>query len=107
MDEAHQVATGYSPAATAIAHLFVERSEHGLFADPQCRVGELAQETDLSIEDTHDAIDELSDFVEMSDSLVEISQKYVSAKEPALLNSTVIGNRGILPKMRCNSPQPS
>ena len=78
--EAHQGGTGCSPAATAIARLFVERSKHGLGGDPQFRVGELAQETDLSIEDTHDAIDELSDFVEMSDSMVEISRQYVSAK---------------------------
>ena len=64
--EARQVATGYSPAATAIAHLFVERSEHGLFPDPQIKVGELARETGLSIEDTEDALCELSDFVEKS-----------------------------------------
>ena len=79
--EARQVATGYSPAATAIARLFVERSKHGLGGDPLFRVGELAQETDLSIEDTRDAIDELSDFVEMSDRRAEISRQYVSAKE--------------------------
>lgn len=72
--------TGYSSDATAVARLFVERSEHGLFADPQFRVGELAQETGLSIEDTEDALYELSDFVGMSDERGEISQKSVFAK---------------------------
>ena len=78
--EARQTDTGYSPAATTAARLFVERSKHGLGGDPRFRVDELAQETDLSIEDTHDAIDELSDFVEMTNRLVEISRQYVSAK---------------------------
>ena len=78
--EARQTDTGYSPAATAVARLFVERSEHGLFADPQFRVGELAQETGLSIEDTEDALYELADFVGMSSELGEISQKHVFAK---------------------------
>ena len=78
--EARQANTGYSPAATAVARLFVERSEHGLFADPQFRVDELAQETGLSIEDTEDALYELSDFVGMSSELGEISQKHVFAK---------------------------
>lgn len=78
---ARQADTGYSPAATAVARLFVERSEHGLFADPQFRVGELAQETGLSIEDTEDALYELSDFVGMSSAKGKISQKSVFAKE--------------------------
>lgn len=69
--EARQTDTGYSPAATAVARLFVERSEHGLFADPQLRVSEMAQETGLSIEDIEDALYELSAFVEMSPELVE------------------------------------
>ena len=79
--EARQTDTGYSPAATTVARLFVERSKHGLFGDPQFTVGELVQETDLSIEDTQDAIDELSDFVGMSSKRGEISQKYVFAKK--------------------------
>ena len=79
--EAHQAATGYSPAATAVAHLFVERSEHGLFADPQLNVGELAQETGLSIEDIEDALYELAGFVEMSDETGEGAYKGVFVKE--------------------------
>ena len=78
--EARQTDTGYSPAATAVARLFVERSEHGMFADPQFRVDELAQETGLSMEDTEDALYELSGFVGMSSELGEISQKHVFAK---------------------------
>ena len=64
--EARQTDTGYSPAATAIARLFVERSEHGLGGDPQFTVGDLARETGLSIEDTEDAFYDLADFVGMS-----------------------------------------
>ena len=79
--EARQTDTGYSPAATVIARLFVERSEHGLFADYQPKVDELVQETGLSIEDIKDALCELSAFVEISSELGEISQKHVFAKE--------------------------
>ena len=78
--EARQTDTGYSPAATAVARLFVERSEHGLFADPQFRVDELAQETGLSIDDTQDALYELSGFIGMSSERGEISQKHMFAK---------------------------
>ena len=78
--EVRQTDTGYSPAATSVARLFVERSGHGLFADPQFRVDELAQETGLSIEDTQDALYELSDFIDMSSELGEISRKHVFAK---------------------------
>ena len=78
--EARQADTGYSPAATAVARLFVDRSEHGLFADPQFRVGELAQETGLSIEDTEDALYELSGFVGMSSGRGEVAQRHVFAR---------------------------
>ncbi len=56
----------YPPAATAIARLFVERTEHALFADPQFDVGDLAGVIGLSIEDTKDALYELSGFVKLS-----------------------------------------
>ena len=78
--EARQTDTGYSPAATAVARLFVERSEHGMFDDPQFRVSELAQETGLSIEDTEDALYELSAFVGILPELGDISQRHVFAK---------------------------
>ena len=78
--EAHQSDTGYSAAATAVAHLFVERSEHGLFADPQLNVGDLARETGLSIEDVEDALYELAAFVEMSDETGEGAYKGVFVK---------------------------
>lgn len=58
--------TGYSAAASAIARLFVERSEHALFADPQLTIDELAKEAALSVEDTKDALHELSGFLKVS-----------------------------------------
>lgn len=60
------VRTGYSPAASVIARLFVERSKHGVFADPQFDVEELAKEASLSVEDTEDALHELSGFIKLS-----------------------------------------
>ncbi|QWG18797.1 toll/interleukin-1 receptor domain-containing protein [Bradyrhizobium sediminis] len=58
--------TGYSAAANAIARYFVEKSEDGLFGDPICEVDELAKEVGLSVEDTEDAIQELSGFLRLS-----------------------------------------
>ena len=75
-------ATAYSPDAKAVARLFVERSEHGLFADLQFRGGKLAQETGLSIEDVEDALYELANFVVIPSELgVEVADQYVFAKE--------------------------
>jgi hypothetical protein len=54
--------TGYSAAATAIARFFVEHTKHALFADPQIDIDALAHETELSLEDTTDALYELRDF---------------------------------------------
>lgn len=79
--EARQADTGYSKAATAIAHLFVERSEHGLFADLQFRGGKLARETALSIEDVEDALYELADFVVIPSEGGEVADQHVFAKE--------------------------
>jgi hypothetical protein len=58
--------TGYSAAATAVARFFVGRTQHALLADPQLDASELARETGLSIEDTKDALYELSGFVKVS-----------------------------------------
>ena len=58
--------TGYSAAATSIARLFVERTEHALFGDPQVNISDLARETGLSVEDTKDGLYELSSFVKLS-----------------------------------------
>ena len=57
-----QTKTGYSPAATAIAKLFVESTEHGVFADPQFSVESLAEETSLTAPDVKDGLFELSNF---------------------------------------------
>ncbi len=58
--------TGYSPAANAVAKYFVENSEHGLFADPQISVEDLAKVTGMTLEDTEDALYELSGYVRES-----------------------------------------
>jgi hypothetical protein len=63
---AAETKSGYSPAATAIAGHFVENTQHALFADPQFTIEELAKETCLSIEDTNDALYELSGFLKLS-----------------------------------------
>jgi len=82
MDDMDQAVEGYTPAATTIARLFVERSEHGLHGDPQFRVGDLAQQTGLSIEDTKDALDvELANFVEMSSRVGKMANRSVLVKE--------------------------
>lgn len=62
VSEATDAQTGYSPAATAIAKLFVERTQHAAFADPQFDVEDLARETGLSIPDVKDGLYELSAF---------------------------------------------
>lgn len=54
--------TGYSAAANAVACYFVENSKYGRFGDPIIDVEPLAQETGLTIDDTKDALFELSAF---------------------------------------------
>jgi hypothetical protein len=58
--------TGHSAAASAVARYFVENSRHGTFADPQIDVEELAQKVGLSVDDTNDALYELSGLVKVS-----------------------------------------
>ena len=60
--ETVETQTGYSPAANVIAKLFVERTEHGVFADPQFSVESLAEETGLTVADAKDGLFELSTF---------------------------------------------
>jgi len=55
--------TGYSPAANAIAKLFVEQTKYARFADPQFSVEKLAEEVELTVPDTKDALYELSAFI--------------------------------------------
>lgn len=54
--------TGYSAAANAVARYFVQNSKHGRFGDPMTDVEPLAQEAGLSLDDTKDALYELSAF---------------------------------------------
>lgn len=58
--------TGYSAAASAVARYFVENSEHGMFADPQIDVEDMAQKVGLSVDDTNDALYELSGLVKVA-----------------------------------------
>lgn len=60
----HSSSTGYSAAATAVARMFVEASEHGNSFDPMLSVAKLCEKTGLTEEDLDDAVHELRDFVE-------------------------------------------
>lgn len=55
--------TGYSAAATAVARVFVEASEHGTGFDPQMSLEDLCEKTGLTNEDLDDAIHELGGMV--------------------------------------------
>ncbi|MCP8685960.1 toll/interleukin-1 receptor domain-containing protein [Marinobacterium sedimentorum] len=63
---AAEAKTKYSPAATTVAGLFVEKTENGMFADPQYRLEALVQATGLTFPDLKDALFELSDFLKES-----------------------------------------
>jgi hypothetical protein len=56
--------SGYSPAATAIARVFVIQSENGLWADPQLSLEELASAAELTLDDVTDGVHELSAMLE-------------------------------------------
>jgi len=61
---AETVDSGYSPAATAVARLFVEITQNALHSDPMLSVEELRERTSLSEEDASDATYELRGMVE-------------------------------------------
>ena len=54
--------TGYSPAANAVAKLFVQQSKHGRSADPQISADDIVEQTGLTLKDAQDALFELSPF---------------------------------------------
>jgi len=56
--------SGFSSAATAIAKIFVERTENAAFWDPRISIQEIAEETSLSDEDVSDALFELKGMVD-------------------------------------------
>lgn len=58
--------TGYSPAATAVAKVFVESSSTATFGDPQLTVADLAGQTKLSEDDVRDALHELRAYFTVS-----------------------------------------
>lgn len=68
----------YSPAATTVAGLFVEKTENGMFADPQYRLEILAQETELTVPDLKDALFELSAFLKESHGIVLVQPSLVT-----------------------------
>lgn len=70
VEQTAQTETGYSMAATAIARYFVERTEHATFADQQIKLDELAHYIGLSVEDTEDALYELSDYCKVTHGIV-------------------------------------
>src|SRR5207244_3514732 len=59
-----EVNTGYSPAATAVAKLFVERTQNALYFDPVISVQEIVEVATLSEDDISDALYELRNMVE-------------------------------------------
>jgi hypothetical protein len=60
----HEIDSGYSLAATAIAKLFVEMTENALHSDPMLSINQVCDATLLSEEDVSDALHELRGMVE-------------------------------------------
>jgi hypothetical protein len=65
MDERVAADSGYSPAANAVARVYVQASKYGRKFDPQLSKQELAERTGLSAEDLADALHELSHCIEV------------------------------------------
>ncbi|CAM5413894.1 hypothetical protein AFEL58S_02238 [Afipia felis] len=84
------IETGYSPAATAVAKIFVEASETAMFGDPQLTVQELGTQTTLSEDDVRDALHELRTYFTLSfdralpkDELFVVFDKHFTTWDPA------------------------
>lgn len=84
------IKTGYSPAATVVAKVFVEASETAMFGDPQLTVQELATQTALSEDDVRDALHELQAYFTVSfdralpkDELFVAFDKHFTTSDPA------------------------
>jgi hypothetical protein len=60
----HPAQARYSAAATAVARVFVEQTEHGMWADPQLTADDLSKATGLTEDDVMDALHELWTLVE-------------------------------------------
>lgn len=63
VSQSQRTNTGYSPAATLIAKLFVETSVHAESFDPQIRREDLLAKTQLGDDDATDALHELRDYI--------------------------------------------
>ena len=88
--EVEETKTGYSVAATAVAKLFVDSTEHAMFADPQMTISEIAKETGLPEDDVEDALHELGGLVKVNfgrvlvqDELFSTFDKYWKPWDPA------------------------
>jgi hypothetical protein len=62
---AQEPKTGYSPAATAVAKIFVMATTNATLADPQRTIDALASESGLPVEDVRDALHELRSLVQV------------------------------------------
>ena len=78
--QAQEVKTGYSPAVSAVAKLFVERSQSALKFDPQLDVDEIVGATKLTVNDVLDAVDELEE-----DGFVERTKELVPPEEATII----------------------
>lgn len=66
VQEAKSKETGYSPAATAVAKVFVEQSKNAVFGDPQLSYEKLQNLTGLTEDDVEDALHELTGMIKVS-----------------------------------------
>lgn len=66
IEQAQELQTGYSPAATAIAGQFVIHTKHGMLGDPRFSEDDLSKELDLTVSDVKDGVYELSGFIDSS-----------------------------------------
>ena len=66
VEQAQELQTGYSPAATVIAGLLVVHTKHGMLGDPRFTVDDLSRDTGLTVSDVKDGLYELSSFIDSS-----------------------------------------
>lgn len=74
-----EIDSGYSPAATAVAKLFAERTENASHHDPMLSLQVIGEDTSLSEEDVADAVHELKGMVEEHyDMVIPLPELYVT-----------------------------
>lgn len=80
------VNSGYSPAAMALAKVFVTESETGCFADLDFTIQSLAERAGLTLDDTKDALHELRNFIDVRRFMGDASEFPVIAKDALYAN---------------------